>query len=99
MACSPCPTGATSRAGTRAQRRPWTRRSASAWTTSAWIDEDDDNVRNADGLYGVVHFIDDPVLVDNALRFRIDLGSAPAAAVSDLVELLLDRGAVAVALH
>jgi hypothetical protein len=64
-----------------------------------WIDEDDDNARNADGLYGVVHFIDDPVAVDDALRFRIDLGSAPAAALSELIELLLDRGAVDVALH
>jgi hypothetical protein len=60
-----------------------------------WFDRDDENPRNADGLYGVVHSLDDPVRVGGNLRFHIDLGSAPAGAVLQLVEDLLQHGATA----
>jgi hypothetical protein len=58
-----------------------------------WFDKDDENPRNAEGLHGVVHFLGDPVQVSGGLRFQIDLGSAPARAVSELIGDLLQGGA------
>lgn len=63
-----------------------------------WCDEDDVNERNAEGLYGVVHDIGDPVPHEDGLQCRIDLGSASAACLPDLIEALLARGASGVAL-
>jgi hypothetical protein len=63
-----------------------------------WFDEDDANPQNGDGLYGVVHFISDPVQVEDALRFQIDLGSAPAESLSELLGHLLSQGATTLAL-
>lgn len=61
-----------------------------------WFDADDANAANAEGLYGVVHFIDDPERVDDQLQFRIDLGSAAAESVAELIEELLRQGATAI---
>lgn len=58
-----------------------------------WFDENDSNVINADGLYGVVHFISDPSSAGSAVRFQMDLGSAPADAVAGLMEELRNQGA------
>ncbi len=58
-----------------------------------WFDEDDTNLANAEGLYGVVHFMSDPQTVENVIRFGMDLGSAPANAMSELIEELCNRGA------
>jgi hypothetical protein len=57
-----------------------------------WFDEDDNNSKNAEDFYGVVHFVSDPVELDGALQFQIDLGSAPATSVCELIEQLLERG-------
>jgi len=58
-----------------------------------WFDEADENAADADGLYGVVHYLSDPVDLGRAVRFQVDLGSAPAGAVSGLIEELCTRGA------
>lgn len=58
-----------------------------------WFDENETNRCNADGLYGVVHFISDAELLDRVVRFRIDLGSVASVAVIRLIEELLDQGA------
>lgn len=57
-----------------------------------WFDEDERNSKNAEDLYGVVHFVSDPVQVEGSLRFQIDLGSAPATSVCELIGQLLERG-------
>lgn len=61
-----------------------------------WFDADDENAADADGLYGVVHFLGDPVDVGAAVRFQVDLGSVPAGAVSRLIEELCTRVAAQV---
>ncbi|GGX77958.1 hypothetical protein GJV26_03945 [Massilia dura] len=63
-----------------------------------WFDADDAYPRNAEGLRGVVHFLGDPARAGDGLRFRIDLGSAPASAVAELIEDLLRHGATGLAL-
>lgn len=63
-----------------------------------WFDENDSNVANIDGLYGVVHFMSDPVSVGTAVRFEVDLGSVPADAIAMLFEELADQGASALTL-
>jgi hypothetical protein len=63
-----------------------------------WFDENDSNVANIEGLYGVVHFMSDPVSEGTAVRFEVDLGSAPADAVAMLIEKLSDQGASALRL-
>jgi hypothetical protein len=58
-----------------------------------WFDENDSNVANAEGLYEVVHYISDSLSVGTAVRFDVDLGSAPADAVAALIDELCDQGA------
>lgn len=58
-----------------------------------WFDENDSNAEDIGGLYGVVHFLSDPVSVGTAVRFEVDLGSVPADAVTALIEELADQGA------
>ncbi|UMR29769.1 hypothetical protein MJ904_22445 [Massilia sp. MB5] len=64
-----------------------------------WFDEDDTNPQNAESLYGVVHFMSDAKQIDGGVRFCIDLGSAPASAVAELIEELLSQGAEGLALR
>lgn len=58
-----------------------------------WFDENDSNPANAEGLYGLVHFISDPVQVETVIRFTVDLGSAPVGAMTELIEVLCHHGA------
>ena len=58
-----------------------------------WFDENDSNAANAEGLYGVVHFMSDPEIEGTTVRFELDLGSAPSDAISTLIEELHDQGA------
>ena len=60
-----------------------------------WFDEDDNNLQNGEGFYGVVHFVGDPVQLEETVQFQIDLGSAPATSVCELIEQLLESGPTA----
>lgn len=53
-----------------------------------WFDAAEVNVPDADGLYGVVHFISDPEISDDGFQFFVDLGSSPIGALSDLLDCL-----------
>ena len=61
-----------------------------------WFDEDDENDVNAEGLYGVVHYMSDAELGDDKLRVHLDLGSAPVPALEELLDFLFDAGALQV---
>jgi hypothetical protein len=58
-----------------------------------WFDEDDSSAVNAEGLYGVVHFISGPLQAETVMRFTVDCGSAPAGAIFELIEELCNHGA------
>jgi hypothetical protein len=58
-----------------------------------WFDDNDSNAANPEGLYGVVHFMSDPFDAGSAVRFEVDLGSAPVDAVTALIEELCEQGA------
>lgn len=59
----------------------------------AWFDGEDDNAKNADGLYGVVHFMSGITQEGDVLQLSIDLGSVSEAAVEDLLFKLADANA------
>lgn len=58
-----------------------------------WFDEEDEQPIGEDGLSGVVHALTDPALEDGAVVFTVDLGSAPAEALEDLIDTIADLGA------
>jgi hypothetical protein len=64
-----------------------------------WFDMDDSNPASALGLYGVVHFMSDPVDDGVQIKAHFDLGSAPVAALAELIEELASKGASAVHLE
>lgn len=63
-----------------------------------WFDPDDKKAPGPDGLLGVVHFMDEPVIRGKELVLRLDLGSAPEAALEELLLLLADASALRVRL-
>lgn len=62
-----------------------------------WFDAEDEEEADAQGLYGVVHYLGDPEAVDQGLQVTADLGSAPVEALEDLLWRLSDAQATAVA--
>ncbi len=58
-----------------------------------WFDPDDVNEADASGLSGVVHFASDPVSTAGGVEVTLDLGSAPAAALEELLKTMATRGA------
>jgi hypothetical protein len=52
-----------------------------------WLDLDDAKAPDAEGLAGVIHSVTKPGRVGDKWGFSIDLGSAPADAVLELLEL------------
>ena len=58
-----------------------------------WFDEADDNAADEHGLSGVIHFLSDPVQTSEGTAFTIDLGSAPVAALEDLIDTVAGMGA------
>ncbi|MFZ6655298.1 hypothetical protein [Undibacterium sp. TJN19] len=62
----------------------------------SWFDGEDQNQKNADGLYGVVHFMSAVSEEENGLQLSIDLGSVTEAAVEDLLIRLADAKAAAI---
>ncbi|MFZ6731569.1 hypothetical protein ACO0LG_06585 [Undibacterium sp. Ji42W] len=67
------------------------------WFTT-WFDGEDKNARNAEGLYGVVHFMSAITQEDQALQVSIDLGSVSEAALEDLLFKLADGKAQSIQL-
>lgn len=67
------------------------------WFTT-WFDGEDENPKNADGLYGVVHFVSAITTEGDVLQVSIDLGSVSETAVEDLLFKLSDANAQAVQL-
>jgi len=59
----------------------------------AWFDADDESVPAEDGLHGIVHYLSEPASTGQGWRVNADLGSAPGAAVEDLLFRLVDAGA------
>jgi len=58
-----------------------------------WFDPHDANRANEEGLFGVVHFASDPCGEGGMVVVELDLGSAPAQALEDLLERLAAAGA------
>lgn len=58
-----------------------------------WFDVEDENPPTEDALQGVVHFISDPEPTAEGFQLKIDLGSAPAPSLEDLLFALADAGA------
>jgi hypothetical protein len=59
-----------------------------------WFDPADSNHLNEEGLFGVVHFASDPRPDGGGMvAFELDLGSAPVAALQDLLSRLAAAGA------
>ena len=59
----------------------------------SWFDTEDVNTRNAEGLYGVVHFMSDPEIAEQRCSVNIDLGSASEHSLEDLLFRLSDASA------
>lgn len=55
-----------------------------------WFDANDQREPGREGLLGVVHFMGNPVPKDDAIFMRIDLGSAAASSLDDLLYALSD---------
>ena len=51
-----------------------------------------------DGLHGVVHYLSEPVRTEHGWQINADLGSAPGAAVEDLLFRLVDAGATRISI-
>ena len=64
----------------------------------AWFDADDEGVPAEDGLHGIVHYLSEPARTEQGWRVNADLGSAPGAAVEDLLFRLVDAGATRIVL-
>ena len=62
------------------------------------FDPDDANRAADDGLFGVVHFLSDPVLCGGVAHLELDLGSAPVEALEALLFGLADAGCTHVVL-
>ncbi len=58
-----------------------------------WFDPDEVHTPDASGLLGVVHFASDPVNTAGGVEVTFDLGSAPAAALEELLKTMATRGA------
>ncbi len=59
----------------------------------SWFDAEDHNEVSRDGLYGVVHYMSEPVAAEGAIVVALDLGSSPPAALEDLFSRLSAAGA------
>lgn len=58
-----------------------------------WFDEENENNETEEGLFKVAHFMSDPAVTEGGVRVAVDLGSAPATAVKDLIFRVSDARA------
>lgn len=65
------------------------------WTLR-WLDVEDQNKQDANGLQGVIHSVTEPHFENGVLRLSVDFGSAPVASFTELLSLLKAMGATAV---
>jgi hypothetical protein len=63
-----------------------------------WMDPNRGGSHDEDGLSGVVHFFEGPTAEGGGQLFSADFGSAPAEAISELLEILVDIGAAEIEL-
>jgi hypothetical protein len=54
-----------------------------------WFDPDDQNSLTEEGLYGVVHYMSDPVVEEGVISITVDFGSAPTEAFFSLLDAAL----------
>jgi hypothetical protein len=66
--------------------------SLEAWTVR-WLDVDDTHPHDEYGFQGVIHSVTAPEAVNGATTFSVDFGSAPVAAIEELLQVLIDSGA------
>lgn len=57
-----------------------------------WFDPEDQNSKDEDGLYKVVHFVSDPAPAADAAKFVVDFGSAGIGALADLLDQIAEKG-------
>lgn len=62
------------------------------WTLK-WLDVEDHNAVDSDGLQSVIHNVTVPSIAGGALYMSIDFGSAPVASFTELVSILAGMGA------
>jgi hypothetical protein len=62
-----------------------------AWHAK-WADPEDKMPADQDGLAAVIHSVSEPNGVDGSIRLAVDFGSAPIAAVIELIECLAKTG-------
>lgn len=58
-----------------------------------YLDPDDENEESAEGLYGVLHYLSDPVMKNGKATFTVDFGSVGVAAFQELIRVLGQMGA------
>lgn len=61
-----------------------------------WLDLEDANEVDSDGLQGAIHNVTEPELSENVVLFSVDFGSAPARCFTELVELLVSMGSTCI---
>ena len=64
-----------------------------AWVLK-WLDVDDHNTQDSNGLQGVIHSVTEPKFEDGKLYISVDFGSAPVASFTELISLLGNMGAI-----
>ena len=57
-----------------------------------WLDIEDEKVKASNGLYEVIHFVSDPVTINEVVVFVVDFGSSPTEAFVDLLHCLKNAG-------
>ena len=63
-----------------------------AWALR-WLDVKDEHAQDEDGLQGVIHSVTMQDTEDGTFHMAVDWGSAPLAALEELLQLLSDSGA------
>lgn len=63
-----------------------------------WLDVDDEHAHDERGFQSVIHSVTEPTTAHGRTTFSVDFGSAPYAAVADLLQLLAEAGVTRVAL-
>ncbi len=63
-----------------------------------WFDPEDANQADAQGLFGVVHNLEEPKASDGGVEWTVDFGSAPVEAIQDMIDRLETHGAAEVRL-
>jgi len=63
-----------------------------AWALK-WLDVDDHNAQDSNGLQGVIHSVTEPKLEGTTLYLSVDFGSAPVTSFAELIGIIGSMGA------